>query len=102
MKKRETPKLETPWGMADSVKTIAKGIIFVSTPGHGGFRLDQKRQAKVPDYMRTPDGWYEEDCEWSIVATVFPECFSETNLGLAKKTLKNYYPDSFAKFYESV
>lgn len=91
--------METPWGTADSVETIAEGIIAVTTPGHGGLRLDRKRQAKMPAYMRTSDRWYEEDCEWALVASVFPQHFTDAQRAAAKRTLKEYYPKAYARFY---
>jgi hypothetical protein len=49
----------TPWGTADSVEDVAPGIVFASTPGHGGFKLSPERNAVVPDPLRNGNGWYE-------------------------------------------
>lgn len=62
----------TPWGRSDYAKEYAPGIVWYGTPSHGGFKLDRERNAAVPDYMRREGGWYEEDCDWAIVATVHP------------------------------
>jgi len=65
---------DTPWGYADHVKQLADGVIWASTPSHGGIgvRIDvanrmsepaQRRGERVGDYL-----WYEEDCDWAIPA----------------------------------
>lgn len=92
--------MRTPWGTAGYVANVAEGIVSVSTPSHGGYHLDAKRNKLVPDYMRQRGGWYEEDCEWAIVATVFPQYFDEKQLAFAASSLKNYSPDMFEEFYE--
>ena len=72
--------METPWGVAQTVTVIADGIESVSTSSHGGIRLSAERQAQMPErfvglnkYGR--GCWYEEDCEWALVAVAFPEHF---------------------------
>ena len=76
----------SPWGEPDHQEDIADGIVFVSTPSHGGFFLDAKRNAKGPAAWRAAStggqgkrGWYEEDCDWSMVVLAFPELFTELN-----------------------
>ena len=103
--------ISTPWGIADHSEHIADGITFYGTPSHGGFKLSADRQAKVPEYMRSPDGWYEEDCEWSIVALVFEEKWRlwavrqqeggtpDADIASAKSTLRNWHPDAYEKFF---
>lgn len=85
--------MRTPWGPSDSVRDIAPGILRVGTPGHGGLKLDKERNAQIPAYMRRSSGWYEEDCEWSIVGVVFQNLFSD-----AMPTFRNWYPDHYEKF----
>jgi hypothetical protein len=29
----------------------------------------------MPDYMRSATFWYEEDCQWSLVALKYPKLF---------------------------
>lgn len=86
-----------------------RGVTFYTTESHGGFKLCGSLNALVPDYMRCADGWYEEDCDWSIVATVFPAAFHEYHasrppraeevLEMAKNTLKAWHPDAYERFY---
>lgn len=84
----------TPWGTADSSKCLARGVMSYSTPGHGGYHLSSAKNAKVHEAWRRKDGWYEEDCEWSIVALTFPELFTR-DLDLARSCAKNWYPDAY-------
>jgi hypothetical protein len=85
----------TPWGTADSSQQITKGIMFYTTPSHGGYHLSPAMNAKVHEAWRDAKGWYEEDCEWSIVALTFPEHFSADNLAHAKATAKGCYPHAY-------
>ena len=91
--------MNTPWGRADSVKEVAPGIKSVSTPGHGGYKLSDERNRLVPEYLRQRGGWYEEDCDWAIVATVFPDCFDAQAREMAEKTIRNWLPDEWERFY---
>lgn len=85
----------SPWGPVDHFREFAPGMANVGTPGHGGIKLDRARNAKMPEAVRRPGGWYEEDCEWSLVALVFPEAFSEKEREHASSTAKNYFPEEY-------
>jgi len=87
----------TPWGMSDSSKSYARGIVSYTTPGHGGFHLSKTKNEMVDPSWRNPNGWYEEDCEWAIVAMTFPTLFSGSECMAARSTAKNWYPDAFEK-----
>lgn len=73
----------TPWGLPDRERTIADGIVFYSTPSHGGIHLSDIRMAEFrqmfPDFkpFRADNvGWFEEDCDWAYVALRWPEHFT--------------------------
>lgn len=87
----------TPWGRADFTEKVADGITAVSTPSHGGYRLAADRQANMPDALRVDSGssvgWYEEDCDWALVAVAFPEEFLREHVAEARETVKQYHPD---------
>ena len=89
----------TPWGTSDSQEAIAPGITFYGTPSHGGFKLSPDLIEEVQDYMRDPSGWYEEDVNWAIVATVFPDAFSEEQRERAKDTLRDWKPNAYEQYY---
>ena len=94
----------TPWGISDHIEKVAKGITWYSTPSHGGYKLDRERNALVPPYMRIAGGWYEEDCDWAIVAIVFPiilrnDQHPEKSLEQAKASLRNWRPEAYQQYY---
>lgn len=86
-------KIETPWGVSQSVDPIAPGIDRVSTASHGGFRLSQERLDAMPATLRTfgpwaGAGWYEEDCDWAVVALAFPGAFTPADVRAAVRTVR--------------
>lgn len=100
---------KTPWGISDSSEFIRDGIMFFATPGHGGFRCETKlyrercQEKKIPykpasDYDTRRYTWFEEDGEWAYLAIAFPEHFSEDNLKIADRSIRNYDPDYWEKW----
>ena len=92
--------IHTPWGVPDFVKEIAPGITCYSTPSHGGYHLSDARVASMPKPLRefkpwAGHGWYEEDCDWSIVALAFPQFFPADAIPAALTTLKHYKPELY-------
>lgn len=74
--------LETPWGPAEHTKDIGGGILRVDTPSHGGYFVPPALNVLVPSIWRESsfnkqamNGWYEEDCDWFMVALTFPMQF---------------------------
>ena len=72
--------MNTPWGKADGSKVIADGIVAYHTPSHGGLWISDERRTQMPDELRNiptfaGGNWYEEDCDWAIVALAFPQYF---------------------------
>lgn len=86
---------ETPWGHPDRVTEFAPGIIFLSTPSHGGFWLAPDRNAEIPACLRQVAGWYEEDCDWAAVAYSFPQHFSAEQCAIAERSLKDWQPSAY-------
>jgi hypothetical protein len=75
-----TAKPSTPWGPADSIGIIAPGITRYSTSSHGGIHLSPERIAELPPVIAAfptfaGPGWYEEDCDVSLVVLAFPQFF---------------------------
>ncbi|WP_215195732.1 DUF7007 domain-containing protein, partial [Escherichia coli] len=82
----------TPWGPADGKTVYGDGIVKYYAPGHHGFHVDRKRNAKIHPALRAACGegaWYEEDCSWSAVAFTHQELFTSREIRLATETLKN-------------
>jgi hypothetical protein len=104
--------MSSPWGAIQTRKKLAAGIWSVSTAGHGGIKLSRERNASMPDYMRSEGGWYEEDCQWSIAAVVFPLGFQRvikiegkpdrSEYDIAVDTLRNWYPAHYERFFDRV
>lgn len=88
----------TPWGVSDYEKKIATGIMSYSTPGHGGIHLSPARQIEMPEQLRVEGGWYEEDCDWCLVAVAFSQYFTE-EYQQAKETMRNWHPDRYEKYF---
>lgn len=99
----------TPWGPSQGSNKIATGIMFYHTARHGGVHLSPKRNAQVPEYMRAADGWYEEDCEWSLAAAVFFDEFladAQNHKDISKDeyynivlyTMRDWYPEHYETF----
>lgn len=88
----KTVSTRTPWGAADTGYKYATGVNFYNTPGHGGFKLSDSRNAEVPVPFQRVNGWYEEDCDWAAVAYTFPELFPREQVANAIDSLRNWYP----------
>ena len=80
----------TIWGQADSKTRYNTGINFYTTPRHGGFKLSDGVNEKMPEYFRNAGGWYEEDCEWAKVCLAFPTFFTNWEIYNAEKSLRSY------------
>lgn len=85
----------TPWGTAQYANRYASGIISYGTAGHGGFHLSLTRNKQVHKAWRAIDGWYEEDCDWAIVAVTFPEAFHADIVEMAHACAKNWNPHGY-------
>ncbi len=75
-------RASTPWGVNDTATWYGPGVVFYSTPSHGGFYLDADRLARLPVMLRKSDlrycgaAWFEEDCEAARVVLGFPALFT--------------------------
>ncbi len=85
----------TPWGGSQMAVIYAEGVVAHSTAGHGGFHLSAARNAKVHPLLRKDTPWYEEDCEWAIVALSFPDLFTAHERSTAEKIIRNTWPDAW-------
>lgn len=90
--------MTTPWGPSDTEETVADGIVFYTTPGHGGFLLSQDRRDDMPEAIRSfqtfaGGNWYEEDCDAALVVYSFPLLFSFAQINAARRTIEYYHPE---------
>ena len=75
---------DTPWGVADRVVDIGRGILRVDTPSHGGYYVPPHLLPLIAPSWRAfaakwshgrGECWYEEDCAWAGVCLAFPDLF---------------------------
>jgi hypothetical protein len=84
--------VQTPWGVAQHVETLAPGVFFVSTARHGGVKLDAKNNRRIPKPFRCRRGWYEKDLDWAIAVNFIPEAFpSPVTKHNAIRILKDFH-----------
>lgn len=95
----------SPWGRIDFVElTTAPGVVFCSSPSHGGYwvapeqcnRIPAKAIAGVSFGGDMAEGWFEEDCAWSIVALFIPEAFPANAQDVAVLIAGKFYPQAIA------
>ncbi|CAN5509757.1 hypothetical protein BH10CYA1_BH10CYA1_40590 [soil metagenome] len=94
-------KSATPWGTAQSAEDIAPGITKYSTASHGGYFLNKEANAKIPPELQWSTlnlqglkGWYEEDCDWAIVAYTYKEYFQPAQYEHALEALAQHHTQS--------
>jgi hypothetical protein len=94
-----TMSTQTPWGKSDSSTKLAPGIMRYTTPGHGGFHVSKTKNVLIHQSWRKDSGWYEEDCEWVIVAFTFPKFFISSKNDVSIESIiaiaKDQYPDEY-------
>lgn len=89
----------SPWGFIDNETCVAEGIFFVSTPGHGGYKLDRKKNALIPSIFRRKAGWYEEDSGYAIVHVFLKQFFTQEDYDKAIKILKDWYWKEYEEYF---
>lgn len=82
----------TPWGLSHLAVRYGEGVTFHITASHGGFHLTAERNKEVLVLLRSPDGFYEEDCAWVAVAQAYPHLFTDQEKREAEETLRHQYP----------
>ena len=100
-----TPGAFTPWGQSDHTKEIAPGIIFYSTPSHGGAFVPAEIRAEWPQALRdfktfAGGDWYEEDCDVQLVILAHPESFKAATVADAVRFARAYCQDYAPAIYE--
>lgn len=89
--------ISTPWGQGHIDPGHDAEVYFVSTPSHGGFKVEKPALDQIPLAWRKASfnglgmrGWFEEDCDWCMVALTFPERFTERELEQARVTFHHW------------
>jgi hypothetical protein len=94
--------MSSPWGAPDTGVEIAEGIVKISTASHGGYWVSDTRLAAMPKELANiatyaGHGWYEEDCDWALVALAYPLLFKPGTLRVAISTVGHFPHLSAAK-----
>jgi len=110
----EESKRYSPWGQVDQSDTLVRGMVFVSTPGHGGLMLTEKfaqkylssaaiDRADVIGNGTNKRLCFEEDCAYALVFWELLDKFSDRlyapGVDLEERrqslllTLSSYYPN---------
>ena len=92
----------SPWGTVQNQYSFGPGIEQISTASHGGFKLNAKMNKKIPEIFRRPNGWYEEDCECSIVIHFLPDYFPTNYKVEAEKSLKCWFWKEYEQYFGTV
>ena len=87
--------MNTPWGQSDQEENIKghDGIVWVTTPSHGGFWLSPAAREQMPATLRAiapfaGAGWYEEDCDAAIIPLAFPHLFTPAQVAGAVQAMR--------------
>ena len=91
--------MNTPWNESQHIESwLDNRVVFVSTASHGGLRVDWQWALENLSEPAREIGirwhdciWYEEDCDWAIVAFEFPEFIPEEHKDIALKTVQAWH-----------
>lgn len=88
------PPNDSPWGQPHSTKMQAPGVWCITTASHGGFYVAPEILATFPPAIRAfkpwaGEGWFEEDCDWALVALALPSAFDGRSIHHAIMTVRN-------------
>jgi hypothetical protein len=86
-------KSPTPWGRADDVTTLGKGLHWFMTPGHGGLRVNLSIHPLAAEILaegivwaRSNVAWFEEDNAWAHAVVASPVIAEAVGKGWGKST----------------
>lgn len=94
--------MATPWGRADYVEEIQPFLGVVGTAGHGGVKVSEEYNNKIPESVRNQSGWYEEDCEWCIPYLFLREFLFDKQYPEAHDCFKNWYWKQYEEIFETI
>jgi len=92
--------INTPWGKANFIKKYQRGLTWIETPSHGGYRVScgfaekflsepaRKLAMKWGNYW-----WYEEDCLASIIDYELITVTTQEKRDLTFKNISRWNPE---------
>lgn len=93
----------SPWGAIQDSTNINEAISFVTTAGHGGFKIGPEYVEKLSAYtkshastIKSGYAFFEEDCAWSLPAfelKLWKIPDSQVNKEMTLKTICHWYPE---------
>lgn len=97
----------TPWGKADGVREIMRGVRWVNTPGHGGLGVAHSAAEKLLTSAARRLGdyaggyyWYEEDVQCAIPFFEHPEWAHALGHTGGKEDHEKTIRSHYAKYFE--
>jgi hypothetical protein len=93
-------QIDTPWGLADTTTEYSPGLVFYTTPRHGGFYLSpgcwQAVLAAFPGFQPwAGPQWLEEDCDAVIPPLLWPELFTADAVASAVRFAQSWESANF-------
>jgi hypothetical protein len=92
----------SPWGAVDHGERYAEGVYVVSTPSHGGFKLEAKHNVLIPAAFRREGGWYEEDCDAAIPMFFMPLLFKPDEVLNTRQSLRCWHWRAWEAHYGEI
>lgn len=74
------PVIQTPWGPAQSRRSITPDLTLVTTASHGGLHVSSRAWARIRAALPTfvpfaGEQWLEEDCDFHVAVALWPAAF---------------------------
>jgi hypothetical protein len=87
----------SPWGVPQTVEEVGDGVYLVMTASHGGYYVPPAVNKRIPASWRAVSfnaqgvrGWYEEDCDWCMVALALPHLFIREEVEIARRIFRQW------------
>ncbi|PPQ35240.1 hypothetical protein CKO16_20795 [Rhodoblastus acidophilus] len=87
-----------PWTKSRRQTPVADGITFHETEHGSGFHVAADKNEKIDSAWREPNGWYEGQNKWSVVAINFPRAFESDDAVTAHTVAQKAFPGAYRDF----
>lgn len=86
-------RVRTPWGVARSCTDHGDGVLLYSAAEQDGFHLSEEANARMPERLRLPDGWYHDDGDSARVVIAMPHLFTSLEIRDASQAAAEAFPE---------